>query len=185
MKSSANLCVNCHQPYEAPPVADSLGMFTVPSTHYGPHHGPQSVVLEGLGGIEIAGSMEYPGTKAHPHRKMADCTSCHLDGMNHKFAAPEISVCKTCHTTATDFNIGNKLTDLNTLAEEVATLLDQTGITSGGHVVAGTYPVKLASCFWNYSLFEEDKSEGIHNPDYMEALLTNTKEALEEIVAAQ
>jgi hypothetical protein len=51
--------------------------------------------------------------------------------------------------------------------------------------VAGTYPVKLASCFWNYSLFEEDKSEGIHNPDYMEALLTNTKEALEEIVAAQ
>jgi hypothetical protein len=35
-----NLCVNCHQPRRAGPVAED-GMITGISEHWGPHHGPQ------------------------------------------------------------------------------------------------------------------------------------------------
>ncbi len=45
-----NLCVNCHQPRRAIAEADPNGVIRVTSTHWGPHHGPQSAMLLGTGG---------------------------------------------------------------------------------------------------------------------------------------
>ncbi len=185
MGSSANLCTNCHQPMTGVPVDDDGdGMFDVTSTHYGPHHGPQSVILEGMGGVEFAGSIEYPGTKSHPHRKSRDCVSCHMQEGSHAFSAPELSACTTCHSSATDFNVHGKLDDIHDLLVQLEGLLETEGIIHEGHPVVGSYPIDVVSAFYNYALVEEDKSEGVHNPKYVEALLTNTIEALGGVIAS-
>jgi len=45
-----NLCANCHQPRRMIAAADPNGNIEVDSTHWGPHHGPQSTMLLGLAG---------------------------------------------------------------------------------------------------------------------------------------
>ena len=47
------------------------------------------------------------------------------------------------------------------------------------HPVVGTYPMVQAQAFFNWVGLEEDRSLGVHNPRYVEALLTNSIEALE------
>ncbi len=196
LESNANLCVNCHQPRTASPtdvdqydddvIIDPAGdgMYTITSSHYGPHHSPQSMLLEGWGGYEFPGSMTYPGTKAHPHRKSADCITCHMENTNHNFTIPEVTACATCHGDIPDYNVNDKITEVHTLLDELAELLEAEGILHDGHVVTGTYPVDIAGAFYNYAVVEEDKSEGVHNPTYVVALLTNTIEALSETTAA-
>ncbi|MFV0591303.1 MAG: hypothetical protein ACK5M7_07955 [Draconibacterium sp.] len=184
LESSSNLCVNCHQPRTAAPVdEDGDGMYLVGS-HYGPHHSPQATLLEGIGGYEFPGSATYPGTKSHPHRKWADCVTCHMEDSNHNFSAPEISACTTCHEGATNFDINDKLTGIHTQMEELKTLLEQAGIFEDGEAIEGvSYPFVLAAAAWNYITIEEDKSEGVHNPEYIKALLTNSIEAVEDYIA--
>jgi hypothetical protein len=185
LESQANLCVNCHQPRTPAPVDDDGdGMFTVTSSHWGPHHGPQAVLLEGLGGAEFAGSVSYPGTKSHPHRKSADCVKCHMNEGNHNFAAPETSACSSCHGDIDDFDVNGKLTEILSLMEELAEMLTEKGLLLDGHPNPGTYPVEEVAALYNFLLIEEDKSEGLHNPTYAEALLTNTIEAISEATAA-
>ena len=185
MESSANLCANCHQPMTGIPTDDDGdGMFEVTSTHWGPHHGPQATLLEGLGGVEFPGSVSYPGTKSHPHRSSADCVSCHMEDSNHNFAAPEVTACSSCHGDIDDFDVNGKLTEIHTLMEELAEMLIEKGLLHDGHPNPGVYPVEEVAALYNFLLIEEDKSEGVHNPPYAEALLTNTIEAIGEATAA-
>ncbi|MGD9093590.1 MAG: cytochrome c3 family protein, partial [Anaerolineales bacterium] len=52
-----NLCGRCHQPRSQIAEADADGNIEVTSTHWGPHHGPQTAVLLGIGGAgEVEGS---------------------------------------------------------------------------------------------------------------------------------
>jgi len=44
--------------------------------------------------------------------------------------------------------------------------------------VVGTYPMAHAQAFFNWIGLEEDRSLGVHNPQYVNALLTNSIEAL-------
>lgn len=198
MESSANLCVNCHQPRTAAPIDEDQydddviidpagdGMYYVSSSHYGPHHSPQSTMLEGWGGYEIPGSVSYPGTKAHRHRKSRDCVSCHMDEGNHNFSTPELSACTTCHSSMPeDFDLNGKLTEIHGLITQLEGLLEEEGILHDGHVVNGaSYPIEVVGAFFNYAFVEEDQSEGVHNPDYAVALLTNSIEALGGEVAS-
>ncbi|MFN2128274.1 MAG: hypothetical protein ACK2TU_10490 [Anaerolineales bacterium] len=39
----------------------------------------------------------------------------------------------------------------------------------------------LAEAYYNWIGIEEDRSEGVHNPNYVEALLENSIEALEAL----
>ena len=142
LESNANLCVNCHQPRTASPtdvdqydddvIIDPAGdgMYTITSSHYGPHHSPQSMLLEGWGGYEFPGSMTYPGTKAHPHRKSADCITCHMENTNHNFTIPEVTACATCHGDIPDYNVNDKITEVHTLLDELAELLRSRRYTS-------------------------------------------------------
>lgn len=46
--TNANLCASCHQSRRAEPNISSPGAtFEITSTHYGPHHGPQSNLFNG------------------------------------------------------------------------------------------------------------------------------------------
>ena len=50
---AGNLCGNCHQPRRAIADADADGNIEITSTHWGPHHGPQTAVLLGIGGAGL------------------------------------------------------------------------------------------------------------------------------------
>jgi len=53
------------------------------------------------------------------------------------------------------------------------------GIVVNGSPVRGLYDFLDAQAAWNFILIEEDKSKGVHNPAYVEALLPNTITALQ------
>jgi hypothetical protein len=193
----SNLCITCHQPRTSYPIPDGTADITITSKRYGPHHGPQSTLYEGVMGANIAGSTGYPGVASSAHRTGSSCISCHMgesDDMaegGHSWA-PSLNACTTCHDTmnAIPDGIGGYDTDFETLEN----LLIAAGyINSSGYVLgtdgeeianngsnAVTVPVKHAQAIWNYKTLAEDKSNGMHNPDYTRALLKNSIEALQQ-----
>ena len=63
--------------------------------------------------------------------------------------------------------------ELTGLADQLKALLVARGILNGtsGAPVPGTYTSDEAGALWNYLLFEEDRSVGVHKPNYMRGLL--------------
>jgi len=207
---NSNLCVNCHQTRRAEPNVSNPGTeFTVTSSHYGPHHGPQGNLLNGVGFANIAGSMEYPGQGASTHFTSDDgkCTGCHMgtygNGAGGHTYNPGVDACTSCHAGATDFDIGGVQTAIAADLDILRDLLVDEGIivydagdyyeldpdtgdivlVSGAgsyHPVRGTYPMIVAQAFFNWDAVLEDRSLGVHNPAYAQALLTNSIEALNE-----
>lgn len=172
--NESNLCVNCHQPREAGPEADANGNYHVSSSHWGPHHGPQGTLLAGIGGYEVAGTEAYPTPESTTHFKDATCVKCHMYQQHHTFE-PSIDACKECHDGITDFDFNGVQTTVTNLLEELKTELTTAGLlnATGGEVV-GTYPVDQAGALYNYLMVEDDRSEGVHNTKYIEALLRNS-----------
>jgi hypothetical protein len=172
-----NLCANCHQPRRVIDgyVDDANGVTNVTSTHWGPHHGPQSAVLLGIGGAgDVVGL-----PSAHAMLVKDTCVSCHVgEGMTHTFE-PDVSACQVCHRDAEDFDIGGVQTEVAALSAELHDLLEAKGLYHDGHPVVGTYPIAEADALWNYILIAvEDNSLGVHNPDYTIELLQASIAAL-------
>ncbi len=102
---TSNNCTICHQPRDSYviPAEDGTGTYVVATTRFGPHHGPQSTMLEGIMGANIAGSVGYPGVASAVHRTGASCVSCHMgestdinEGL-HSWNVTEAS-CVACHS---------------------------------------------------------------------------------------
>ncbi len=176
-ESEANLCVNCHQPRTAYPEPDTEGNFKITSTHYGPHHGPQGTILEGIGFYLFAGTTDIPGRGTNPHID-AGCTTCHMNDGTHTFA-PSLDACTQCHGELDDFDYEGVQTEVEELLAQIAAALEAKGVMADGHVVPATYPVDLARAYYNYIGLEEDRSKGVHNPEYVLAVLKNTLESLQ------
>jgi hypothetical protein len=183
-EGTSNNCANCHQPRRSGPVDNGLGLFEVTSSHWGPHHGPQSTMLEGIQGMEIAGGVDYPAVADAGHRKGSSCTSCHMgetsgqiDG-NHTWI-PTPNACTQCHGDTTPGPVTGLQEDMEALLallEEAHILhMDEAGEV---HPVEGTYTILEAEAAWNYLFVYEDASNGVHNPDYAKALIKNSLDAL-------
>ncbi|MBC8320063.1 MAG: cytochrome c3 family protein [Bacteroidetes bacterium] len=178
---NSNICANCHQPRVLGPVADSAGNFRVTSSHYGPHYGTQSTVLEGIGHYELGSGYPTPGSD--PHRTSASCTSCHMadfasDQGGHSWW-PSLDACKTCHPDATSFDVNGKQTEINGLFEELRTALVAKGLLSATFSpVPGVYPVDEAGALYNYRIIYGDHSKGVHNYDYVKTVLINSINAV-------
>jgi hypothetical protein len=172
-----NLCANCHQPRRAIAAADPNGNIEVDSTHWGPHHGPQSAMMLGVGGAgDVVG-----GPGAHFMLVRGTCVACHVGkDMNHDFE-PDVSACTTCHSDAEDFDIDGLQTEVAALIAELGELLKDKGLLDEeGEPIVGEYPAAQASALWNYILIEiEDGSLGVHNPGYTKALLESSIAALQ------
>ena len=180
-ENNSNLCASCHQPRTPEPVDQGGGMYTVTSSHYGPHHGPQSTILEGIGGSEISGSVSYP-TSQTSHRTQSSCTSCHMhetataDEGEHTWNVP-LDACTTCHSSATDFDWNGKQTEIEGLMATLESKLFTAGLVdAGGHPIPGTYPVNEVGALYNYETIVDDRSLGVHNYPYTQALLQNSIE---------
>jgi hypothetical protein len=170
-----NLCANCHQPRTAFPAAVN-GMVTVDSTHWGPHHGPMSAMLLGVGGaLGVTGT---PG----PHYKYVEntCVTCHMgSGLNHTFT-PNVTTCQTCHADATSLDVDGVQTKVQGMLDQLKTALVGKGLLKAdGTIVPGTYPEAQAGALWNWIYVgNEDKSMGVHNPTYAQALVQAGIDAL-------
>ncbi len=171
---NSNLCVSCHQARSGPAKfwdgsADSVEV----GGHDGPHHGPQSNVLLGNLGASSTG---VPFA-AHVG---AGCVGCHMtegtgDDTNvaggHTFK-PLVEACTSCHTSATDFDLFGGQTSVTTKMATLSGYLLTAGIIdSTGHLHDGTYSAEVFQAWWNYVVIHEDRSLGVHNPTYVDALL--------------
>ena len=171
-----NLCANCHQPRRA--IAAEGGIVNWSSSHYGPHHGPQSAMLLGVGG---AGEVEG-APSAHATMVADTCVSCHVDPAGGHTFEPFLAACTGCHADAENFDING----VQTAVEEKLTALHEALVAKGmldeeGHSVPGEYPEAEANALWNYIyIADEDKSLGAHNSAYTLALLDASLAALGE-----
>jgi hypothetical protein len=169
-----NLCANCHQPRRPFPAATD-GMVAVDSTHWGAHHGPVASMLMGVGGGLVEG-------KPASHATMVEntCVSCHMgdEAAAHSFT-PNVAACTGCHADATNFDINSVQTEVEAKLEEVKAALQAKGLLDAeGTIVVGDYPEAEAAALWNFIMVEEDKSLGVHNSAYANAMLDAALEAL-------
>lgn len=166
-----NLCVNCHQPRRAFPEPDDAGMITGISSHWGPHHGPQSAMMLGVAGAGVTG-------RAGVHYTLVEntCVTCHMgEGDDHTFE-PDVAACEACHADASNFDIGGVQTEVQAMVDELgelllaAELINENG--ADGHAIVTEAPVAQATALYNWIyVAHEDKSMGVHNPAYAKALL--------------
>jgi hypothetical protein len=176
-----NLCANCHQPRRAFPAPDDNGMITGISSHWGPHHGPQSGMF-----LAVAGAGVTDG-KVSPHYSAVKdtCVGCHLGSdASHTFE-PVVETCQQCHPDATDFDIDGVQTEIQQMGDELGGKLLALGLISensaDGHPVVTEAPENQAIALYNWIyVMHEDKSMGVHNPSYAKALLQAGLDALSQ-----
>jgi hypothetical protein len=119
---------------------------------------------------------------AHASAVKDTCVGCHMGGSGpnayHGFM-PNVATCVTCHADAKDFDINGTQTAIKGKLEQVKAALQAKNILDkDGAPIVGDYPEAQAAALWNYLLVEEDRSEGVHNADYTNALLDQALAAL-------
>ena len=197
-----NLCVNCHQSRSLDPMpVVGGGDVTIISSRWGPHRGPQANTLWGVGGYELTGSESYPDPGSHSHVN-AGCSMCHMAAvpyggisagghtfnMTYEFHGSEsdnINGCVGCHQSVEDFDlngvqtqVGELLGDLRQLLVDNGLLNEASGLWNASSDTPLVVTANQAGAMLNFKTVEEDRSLGLHNPDYVIALLTNSIEAL-------
>lgn len=170
-----NLCGVCHQPRRQIAEADADGNIEVTSTHWGPHHGPQTAVLLGVGGAgDVEGSPSFHATNVED-----TCVSCHLGETDNHLFEPAVAACTGCHADIEDFDVNGLQTEVQALFDELLEKLEAEGMYED-HPVVGFYPAAKAQAMWNYIMLAvEDSSTGVHNPAYTKALLEASLAAFE------
>ncbi len=175
-----NLCVNCHQPRRVFPEAEN-GMITGISEHWGPHHGGQGSMILGVAG---AGGVE---DSPSPHYNTVEdtCVTCHMGPDRVHTYEPDVATCQECHADAESFDIEGVQTEVKAQLDELGDALVAAGVLSEngpeGHPTVEEAPEGLATALWNWIyLAHEDKSYGVHNPAYTQAMLDAAFAALEQ-----
>jgi len=195
---AANLCVNCHHSiFDAGTIADN----TIISKRWGPHHGPQGDLLVGSNGYEFDGYV-YENSP-HAYAVEDGCIGCHMgnpqihngyEAGGHSFNMVHIDeagdtitlvgLCadSACHPTAKSYDIDGAQTKVDSLLEELATLLFDAGyIDADNYPVDDTVSEEIAGAVLNLKIVEEDRSKGVHNFEYIKGLLESSIEYMESI----
>ena len=187
----SNLCASCHQArwsYDIPDVTAPTGDYVITSSYFGPHHGPQSNVLTGEGGYgDYTGSdvhytaVEDAGVTCHMSDAYGAVAGGHTWGMEYEYhgsSRANNGICETCHTSEDDIDdfdrvsaTDNNQTAITALIAILKADLEANGIMASDHAVSGTYTNAEAGALWNYLLVVEDRSLGVHNPNYAKFLL--------------
>ena len=111
------------------------------------------------------------------------CVGCHLGSdANHTFE-PDVAVCQACHADAENFDINGLQSEVQARLDELGQLLVDAGVLSeigpDGHPTVEEAPEGVATALYNWLyIAHEDKSLGVHNPAYTNALLDASFEAM-------
>ncbi len=182
---SGNLCANCHQArrYMANFVDKVDPTKYAPSARFNTHYSAQVDVMLGI--VDVNAALGVEGTAASHMKVENTCVGCHMANQNHTFKA-EVATCVECHADATDLDVDGKVTELaDKVAQLEKALLAKKLIEEGpeGYAAvpqkeATALDAKTAGALFTYFLYEEDGSEGIHNPAYFNTLVDAALEAL-------
>ncbi len=193
---TSNLCGKCHQARKTSPwVTNPKGTdsLSVTSNRWGPHHGPQFLMLAGKGAFEM-GSSAFRSTN---HKGNATCRNCHMGPaqgnmvgghtwtMSSSSTGDNVAVCKPCHSAiGTTFDYNGAQTTINTKYKTLMTLLGNKNIidtvaSSSTYLllkgVSASKPKKFTqiqlAVIWNFNMVAADRSMGIHNFAYFSDML--------------
>jgi len=171
---TGNLCANCHQIRNDPPVAAGGNIDLGTNTRFGTHYGVEAQMLLGEGGYGVTG-------EPSPHYQVVEntCVTCHLgEEANHTYL-PDVDRCQACHSGIEDFDVNGVQTEIEAMLTEVHDLLIASGIMNEeGRSIPGVYPEGVAAAMWNYKLVAYDGSRGVHNSAFARALLEYALEQL-------
>jgi hypothetical protein len=184
---SGNLCANCHQARTPSPNLPAQGdTLRITSSHWGPHHGPQANIFSGQDAYVFPGAVYT--SSPHPRVVSNGCPTCHMatpfgnvagghsmnmtytsEGQDHDFTTGCDQV--GCHTGLTDFNLNGLQDTVRVRLRELRDILitggflspDTTSLTVNAPV---TVNATQAGALYNYFLFSEDRSFGVHNTRY-------------------
>ncbi len=192
------LCMECHQArVQASTYATNPNNA---SSHYGPHHGPQGDMLEGINGYTYG---ETIPSSAHAKAVPDTCVTCHMQTVSvtssqftlaggHTFHISStngdlVAACQTCHgTSVTSFDIALKdyngdgviegvQTEVQHLMDKLSTLLpNSSGVIDGlvkTPATAKTWTAPQMEAAFNWQFVHDDGSYGIHNTAYAVGLL--------------
>lgn len=198
-----NLCASCHMSRAVSPMPAIGGPnVTVSSSRYGGHHSPVADILGGTGLFEFPGPVIINGPSIHGSKGVGGCPACHMaagygnsaggHSLNmeydrHGAMTENLTGCLAagCHSSLTGFNDGNIQHQVEAQLDSLAKLLRKAGIMAAAPSVSsksGSFPGDVAAAFVNWQLIEEDKSLGIHNPQYVTGILRNTILKMSSIV---
>jgi len=202
-KANDSICEDCHNwQYEVlgttpayAPVADLTG-------HAAPSH-PQRETLEGRSMVEIADAGKFmPGAK---------CEDCHMpktnkaanrishgmkpmlpgDAETWMTAAGDAyqgeDSCSNCHGGQTrselQANIDKWQADASAEAQKAAAAITAAQTRKEYSLTDTTKPgyVLVGKATWNYKVFENDASSGVHNPEYVVAGLVKAKQMAKSV----
>jgi len=203
-KGSNNMCLQCHQSRDPENVPSITSTDDVGISHFwGPHHGVQGSISQSQGGVHIVGT-SYPTGPFNPSTGFDHtCINCHMNNGDHSLAVDE-SACIQCHSDIEDKLadiqdevetkldiLGKTLAGLGALTPDTESewvwddglgehieIIDTVGYHAAGSGYGGYSPLDVpadhARAVFNYLIVAEDQSLGVHNPDYINALLDNT-----------
>lgn len=189
---AGNLCANCHQArrymknFASKDANGNVieGKFT-PTVRFNTHYSVQVDTL--MGTVDVNEALGVEGKPAAHYSMVEDtCVGCHMgEAKNHRFL-PEVAACVACHADAESLDINGKVTEFEAKVEELHAALVAKGLMNedGSNVLkdAAGNPVQLdppqAAALFVYHLIEEDASNSVHNPNYFNALVDASLEAL-------
>jgi hypothetical protein len=197
----ANLCISCHQSRTytpALPDPNTGGTVNITNARYGTHHGPQGVMLPGLNGYQVPGPLPYENS-AHTallaNNVQNACIVCHMgvaqgaESGGHTFrviseaGVINTAACVACHPVANDLTalVADRQGQIEARLAELKALLVSKGLLNDATDLAipGSFKNHEAGALFNYRFVEEDKSLGVHNFKYANALLVNSIAALQ------
>jgi hypothetical protein len=192
------LCMQCHMSREN---ATNYVATTAGSSHYGPHHGPQADMLEGVNGYTYGQPM---GSSPHKDCVPDTCVTCHMQAVTsgqpaflraggHTFEVaaaasgtnPAVyltAVCVQCHGSITNFNfptvdydgdgvVEGVQTEVANLMLKLAVLLPPVGVAKTNLTIDSTWTPQQLKAGYNYLFVQSDGSYGVHNIAYTVDLL--------------
>jgi Cytochrome c554 and c-prime len=185
------LCMNCHHAR-----VDAKTYATSYHSHFGPHHGPQGDMLEGVNGFSYDKAIP---SSAHRNAVTNTCATCHMQKLDrtdpdlvhvggHTFEIAHngrdlVGACQQCHgPSVTDFDfplqdydgdgvIDGVQTEVQHLLDKLALLLPPVGQPKTTVSPDATWTSKQLEAAYNYLFVQEDGSMGIHNTAYAVGLL--------------
>jgi hypothetical protein len=192
------LCMQCHQSREN---ATNYLATATGSSHFGPHHGPQADMLEGVNGYTYGKPI---GSSPHKDCVPDTCVTCHMQtdsstspaftrAGGHTFepacsasgtnpAVQLTAVCVQCHGSITTFNfptvdydgdgvVEGVQTEVANLMLQLATLLPPVGVAKTNLTIDSTWTPQQLKAAYNYLFVQSDGSYGVHNIAYTVDLL--------------
>ena len=192
------LCINCHQSRQNAAVYAAT---TPGSARFGPHHGPQADMLEGVNGFNYDKNIP---SSAHADVVADTCVGCHMqtvdaadpaltklgghtfrpsfnDGTNPRIDL--VAACQKCHGPDVasfdfllmDYNgdgvIEGVQTEVQHLLDQLAQQLPPVGQAKSDLTIDSSWTQPQLKAAYNYQFVKNDGSFGIHNTAYAIGLL--------------